>query len=79
MTWVTAFRKTGKKAFAKLVFSFFFAMEIIKGPSKMQEQNYGNESRIGKKGTCFLLIIIFFILFILLLVWIYQMNFQLSF
>lgn len=54
-------------------------MEIIKSPSKMQEQNYGKESKIGKKGTCFLLLIILFILFILLLVWIYQMNFQLSF
>lgn len=39
----------------------------------MDEMNY------GKKGRCFIQFVIFLLLFIILLIWVYNMNFDLTF
>ena len=39
----------------------------------MNDQNY------GKKGSCFIKFLIAVILFVLLLIWVYRMNFDLTF
>jgi hypothetical protein len=39
----------------------------------------GSDVNYGKKGSCFGLFVLFFFLFILLLVWVYNMNSKLEF
>lgn len=39
----------------------------------MDEMNY------GKKGSCFLQFLVFVVLFVILLIWVYNKNFQLTF
>lgn len=39
----------------------------------MENPNY------GRKGSCFLQFLLFLILFIILLIWVYNMNFKLTF
>lgn len=45
----------------------------------MEGHDSGKHPQVGKKGNCFLLFIVFFFIFVILLVWVYQMNFQLDF
>lgn len=40
---------------------------------EMESPNY------SRKGSCFLQFVLFFVLFIILLIWIYQKNFALTF
>jgi len=41
--------------------------------NEMESPNY------GRKGSCFLTFVLFFLLFIILLVWVYYKNFKLAF
>jgi len=38
-----------------------------------------NETNYGKKGSCFLQFLVFLILFVILLIWVYNKNFHLTF
>jgi hypothetical protein len=44
-----------------------------KSLAAMENPNY------GRKGSCFLQFLLFLILFIILLIWVYNMNFKLTF